>query len=183
MEKEMEKMKETVENSERQVQMITEKYAIHNVDSNGQIDNMKSEYQQLINVHKEVKSERDLLKMENQVLQNMITDIKKKENNHYNNILRENSVLQNQKSDLSPISYNNFETNKENYSSAVNVDSNIPMSTFGNTLKNEVIERALARPKTHNHLFKGTDIQFYASSLPKYEYQATENVSHNYMTT
>lgn len=63
--------KEKTESKERQIQIITEKYASQHVDTSEQAKQFKSEYDQLVTSYKEVKAERDLLKLENQVLQNM----------------------------------------------------------------------------------------------------------------
>ena len=66
-------MKIRAETAEREVQALVKKQINVQIDSSSEIIQLRKEYEQLWISYKEVKAEKDLLQLENQVLQNIST--------------------------------------------------------------------------------------------------------------
>lgn len=136
LQKELEAMRNRAETAEKQVELMTEKYANIHLESSSHINYLKREYEQLIVSHKDVKAERDLLKIENQVLQNVSAE-NRKFHSPFPQYTQNTQMTQNDKFEMgsvSPISMNShvyYEKNKENVPQPQNLMHVINNATFG----------------------------------------------------
>ena len=162
----IEELREKAENAERQVKLITEKYASYDFESSEETKRLRNEYEKLVQNYKEIKSERDLLKLENQVLQNMSAEVKQRKNN--SNLLREKPVH-------SPISYNLPLHEKENISNFHNLLPVKPSSPFGNRIHTE---NSIHKYPEEKENFKSSVFK-----EPKSQHQLTEEITQKYCST
>jgi hypothetical protein len=155
----METIKDRAVGAEKQVELITAKYAnVHHLDLSSQVNHLKREYEQLLLTHKDVKAERDLLKIESQVLQNLSAENRKFHSPYpqyaQNTLMTQNTHMtqntQMEPKSLSSVFHNsNLYQNKENAPHPHNPANVVNNTTFGKTELEHVKPQFLTRFRKH----------------------------------
>ncbi|CAI2367779.1 unnamed protein product [Moneuplotes crassus] len=172
--REIDILKEKIDSTERQLVMMAEKYAATDKIEPERVANIKKEYEQLLSCHKEVKAERDLLKLENKAFEDMSKD----KTPTYSQGQYTSSSLNNvQNPSIPQPMLSNYQSLKtKDYTTAVSGSDRIPYNGYSTT--NE-LNRNYTSSDSNTYVkndYKGC----YSSTGSKYQYQATDEIVQKY---
>lgn len=178
-EKLKEEQQEKITSLEKQLVMATEKYVGQNTQESQTVMNLRKEYDQLLQCHKDVKAERDLLKLENNVLQNLdgrpeVGGARDGDLNIQNpSIPQVQPVGVNQNKPIRPLSYDQRNQEQEQAKPNLNYERVYP-SKYTSTYTGKSTSEGLASYPIPNLPTEPKDYQNRQFTVPKYEYQNTE---------